>query len=148
MLGPAFELHLRGSPAAGLRGYENPVRENLLESWARFDSDWTIEPSAEVIDFGGGAFIPDFVLRHPEGQVVHLELLGFWTPEHLTERLRELEAAGLRGFLLAAWEELRGSRDPFAREDAHVVVFKRTLDPAAVEWAAEKLVVKESMTPA
>ncbi|MCA1613082.1 MAG: DUF790 family protein [Acidobacteria bacterium] len=145
----ASDGHALRSPAAGLRrGYENPVREKLLESWARFDSDWTIEPSAEVIDFGGGTFIPDFVLRHPEGQVVHLELLGFWTPEHLTERLRELEAAGLRGFLLAAWEELRGSRDPFAREDAHVVVFKRTLDPAAVEWAAEKLVVKESMTAA
>jgi hypothetical protein len=144
----ASDRHALRSPAEGLRGYENPVREKLLESWARFDSDWTIEPSTAVIDFGGGAFIPDFVLRHPQGQVVHLELLGFWTPEHLTERLRELEGAGLRGFLLAAWEELRGSRDPFAREDAHVVVFKRTLDPAAVEWAAEKLIVKESMAPA
>ncbi len=144
----ASDRHSLRSPAAGLRGYENPVRDKLLGSWARFDSDWTLEPSTEVIDFGGGAFIPDFVLRHPEGQVVHLELLGFWTPEHLTERLRELEGAGLRGFLLAAWEELRGSREPFAREDAHVVVFKRTLDPAAVEWAAEKLIVKESLTPA
>ena len=143
----AADRHSLRSPAEGLRGYENPVRGKLLESWARFDTDWTLEPSSEVIDFGGGAFIPDFVLRHPEGQVVHLELLGFWTPEHLSERLRELEAAGLRNFLLAAWEELRGSREPFAREDAHAVVFKRTLDPAAVEWAAEKLVVKESMTP-
>jgi predicted nuclease of restriction endonuclease-like RecB superfamily len=142
------ERHTLRSPAAGLRGYENPVREKLQESWARFETDWTLEPSTEVIDFGGGAFIPDFTLRHPDGQVVHLELLGFWTPEHLTERLRELGQAGLRNFLLAAWEELRGSREPFAREDAHVVVFKRTLEPVAVEWAAEKLVIQEQVAAA
>ena len=116
------------------------LRDKLLESWGRFDTEWTLEPSREVVALGASAFIPDFALRHPEGQLVHLELLGFWTPEHLAARLRELEAAGLRNFLLAAWDDLRGSRDPFAREDPHVVVFKRTLDPAAVEWAAEKLV--------
>jgi hypothetical protein len=51
----------------------------------------------------------------------------------------------LRNFLLAAWEELRGSREPFVKESANVVVFKRTLDPAAVEWAAEKLIVNEQL---
>ena len=120
--------------------YANPVRDKLLEAWGRFDTEWALEPSREVIGLGAGAFIPDFALRHPGGQLLFIELLGFWTPENLAERLRELEAAGFRNFLLAAWEELRGSRDPFAREDPHVVVFKRTLDPAAVEWAAEKLV--------
>ncbi len=116
------------------------LRDKLLESWGRFDSEWTLEPSREVVTIGASAFVPDFALRHPDGQLLHLELLGFWTPDRLAARLGELEAAGLRNFLLAAWEELRGSRDPFAREDPHVVVFKRTLDPAAVEWAAEKLV--------
>ena len=120
--------------------YESPARDKLLESWGRFHTEWALEPSREVVAAGAGAFIPDFALRHPDGQLVFIELLGFWTPEHLAARLRELEAAGLRNFLLAAWEELRGSRDPFAREDPHVIVFKRTLDPAAVEWAAEKLV--------
>jgi hypothetical protein len=31
------------------------------------------------------------------------------------------------------------------KETANVIVFKRTLDPAAVEWAAEKLVVSERL---
>jgi uncharacterized protein len=120
--------------------YDAGLRDKLLEAWGRFDTEWALEPSREVVAAGATAFIPDFTLRHPGGQFLHLELLGFWTPEHLSARLGELEAAGLRNFLLAAWEELRGSRDPFARESAHVVQFKRTLDPAAVEWAAEKLV--------
>jgi predicted nuclease of restriction endonuclease-like RecB superfamily len=136
---------LRAPEDAGWRGCENAVREKLEESWAKFDTAWALEPSHEVIDLGGTAFVPDFVLRHREGQIVHLEVLGFWTPERLTARLVELEGAGASNFLLAAWEELRGSREPFVKETTHVVIFKRTLDPAAVEWAAEKLVLNEQL---
>ena len=149
-LGAAFfELKSEGhglrTAEAGAPGYQNPTREKLREGWEKFDSAWALEASSEVIDLGETAFVPDFALRHADGQVVHLEIMGFWTPEHLTERLREFEHAGLRNFLLAAWEELRGSREPFAKESANVVVFKRTLDPAAVEWAAEKLIVSEQL---
>jgi hypothetical protein len=144
-----FELKSEGhglrTTDAGVAGYQNPVREKLLEGWQKFDSLWTLEASSEVIDLGATAFVPDFALRHADGQTVYLEILGFWTPEHLAERLREFEHAGLRNFLLAAWEELRGSREPFVKESANVVVFKRTLDPAAVEWAAEKLIVGEQL---
>lgn len=138
-----FELHserhgLRGGEA-GWRGCENSVRDKLEEAWQAFDSAWTLERSGEVVSLGETIFVPDFVLRHAEGEIVQLEILGFWTPERLTERLRELERAGLRNFLLAAWEDLRGSREPFTKETANVVVFRRALDPAAVEWAAEKL---------
>jgi predicted nuclease of restriction endonuclease-like RecB superfamily len=117
----------------------------LEESWAKFDSAWTLEPSREVIDLGESTFVPDFALRHADGEIVYLEVLGFWTPERLLERLREFERARFRNFLLAAWEELRGSREPFVKETANVVVFKRTLDPAAVGWAAEKLSVSERL---
>ncbi|MDT7603710.1 MAG: uncharacterized protein QOF61_1707 [Acidobacteriota bacterium] len=131
---------------AGWRGIsENAVREKLQEAWAKFDSAWELEPSHEVIDLGETAFVPDFVLRHTDGQIVYLEILGFWTPEHLTARLGEFERARFGKFLLAAWDELRGSREPFVKETANVVVFKRTLDPAAVEWAAEKLVLKDQL---
>jgi predicted nuclease of restriction endonuclease-like RecB superfamily len=131
---------------AGWRGSsEKSVREKLEESWAKFDSAWTLEPSREVIDLGESAFVPDFALHHADGEIVYLEVLGFWTPERLSERLREFERARFKNFLLAAWEDLRGSREPFVKETANVVVFKRTLDPAAVEWAAEKLIVSERL---
>jgi hypothetical protein len=133
------ERHGLGGFEEALPAYENPVREKLTEAWARFDTAWTLETSGEVLPLGETTFVPDFALRHPEGQIVYLELLGFWTPEHLSRRLDEFGRAGARNFLLAAWEELRGSRDPFAKESPNVIQFKRSLDPAAVEWAAEKL---------
>jgi predicted nuclease of restriction endonuclease-like RecB superfamily len=66
--------------------YDAGLRDKLLEAWGRFDTEWTLEPSREVVAVGATAFVPDFALRHPEGHLVHLELLGFWTPEHLSAR--------------------------------------------------------------
>jgi predicted nuclease of restriction endonuclease-like RecB superfamily len=120
-------------------GYENPVLERLPRDWAKAATGWELEPSREVIDLAGGAFIPDFVLRNASGAVVHLEVLGFWTPEHLRERLLEFDHAGLRHFILAAWDDLRGSRDPLTNVPPNTVIFKRSLDPSTVCLMAERL---------
>jgi predicted nuclease of restriction endonuclease-like RecB superfamily len=135
------EGHALSSHYLSVVTYENPVREKLLQSWARFESEWKLETSTEIINLGASAFIPDFALRHErEGHVVYLEILGFWTPPHLQERLREFAGSGFRNFLLAAWEELRGSREPLVTAPPHALIFKRTLDPATVELAANKLI--------
>ncbi len=123
--------------------YENPVVEKLAESWARFDSPWTLEESREVIDLGESAFIPDFVIRHPEGKRVYLEILGFWTPQYLHDRLREFAHGGIDNFIIAAWDELRGSRDPLVSVPPHTIIFKKNLDPAVVELAINKLFAEE-----
>ena len=100
--------------------------------------------SGTVIDLGDSAFIPDYVLRHAEtGTTVFLELLGFWTPEHLRERLLEFDHAGLTNFILAAWDDLRGTRDPMTNVPPNTIVFKRSLDPAAVALLADKLIGQE-----
>ena len=120
--------------------YANPVIEKLSASWPRGGGDWMLEKSSEVIALGDSAFIPDFKLTHTSGARVHLEVLGFWTPEHLRERLLEFEHAGLRNFILAAWDELRGSRDPMTNVPPNTIIFKRSLDPAAVALMADNLV--------
>ncbi|HEV3470969.1 MAG TPA: DUF790 family protein [Pyrinomonadaceae bacterium] len=120
-------------------GYENPVIEKLSAGWARAGGSWALERSSEVIDLGDSAFIPDFTLRHPSGARVHLEVLGFWTPERLRERLKDFAHAGLTNFILAAWDDLRGSRDPLTSVPANVIVFKTSLDPALVALKADEL---------
>src|ERR1044072_1574232 len=123
--------------------YENPVVEKLAATWARAGTAWTLEPSSIVIDLGDSAFIPDYVLRHAEtGTHVFLELLGFWTPEHLPERLLEFEHAGQTNFILCVWDELRGTRDPMTNVPPNTIVFKRSLDAAAVALLADELIQK------
>ena len=124
-------------------GYETPTIAQLAESWARFDSPWTLEPGREVIDLGDGAFIPDFVVRHPDGEYVYLEILGFWTPDHLDARLKEFAHGGIKNFIIAAWDELRGTRDPLSRIPPHTVVFKKKLDPMSIVLAIEQLAARD-----
>lgn len=118
---------------------ENPLLEKLADDWANSESLWQLERSNTVISLGESAFVPDFVIRHPDGAEFYLEVLGFWTPRHLQERLREFEHYGIGNFLIAAWDELRGSREPLTRIPPHVIVFKKSLEPVAVELAMEKL---------
>jgi predicted nuclease of restriction endonuclease-like RecB superfamily len=124
--------------------YENPVIEKLATTWSKAGGEWTLEPSGEVIDLGDSAFIPDFVLRREDGARVFLEVLGFWTPEHLRERLLEFDHARIKNFILAAWDELRGSRDPLTNVPPNTIVFKRSLDPSVVALMAEQLVSRAS----
>ncbi len=109
-----------------------PDTDELATRWARFDSPWTLTVNSEVIDLGASAFIPDYVLHHPDGQRVYLELLGFWTPQYLHERLREFAHARCENFILAASDELRGSREPLPHVPPHTVIFKTKLAPAEV----------------
>ncbi|MDT5293847.1 MAG: uncharacterized protein QOJ76_727 [Acidobacteriota bacterium] len=126
--------------------YENPVVEKLLATWERAGVAWVLEPSSEVVDLGDSAFIPDFVLRHnATGARVFLEVLGFWTPEHLRARLLEFDHAGLKNFILAAWDDLRGSRDPLTNIPPNTIVFKRNLDPGGVALMADGLTAPHEM---
>jgi predicted nuclease of restriction endonuclease-like RecB superfamily len=142
-----FELDSRQtrlrSSYVSITPYANPVIEKFAESWERRECAWELEECREVIDLGASAFIPDFRLADSSGRVFYLEILGFWTPQHLSERLAELADRGLNNFILAAWDELRGSRDPLTKIPPHTIVFKKNLDPAIVELSINKIVSGE-----
>ena len=121
--------------------YENPALGKFAVDWQKFESEWKLAESSEVIDLGESAFIPDFVLRHASGKKIYLEILGFWTPQYLKARLKEFEHGGFKDFIIAAWDELRGSRDPLTKVPPHTIVFKRSLDPVIVELEMEKMVM-------
>jgi hypothetical protein len=57
--------------------------------------------------------------------------------------LKELERAGIGNFILAAWDELRGSRDPLARVPPRTIVFKRNLDPVMIELMLNEMIDAE-----
>ncbi len=119
--------------------YENPVHEKLKKAWEKSDVSWDLEENREVVDLGKTAFAPDFVLLSPDGEKTYLDVLGFWTPKSLQKRLAELEAANFKRFIIAAWQELRGSREEATFTSENVVFFKSKLEPLLLEEAAEKL---------
>lgn len=121
--------------------YENPIFERLKKDWAKAEISWQLKENTEVVDLGKTAFIPDFVLVSPDGAKIYLDVLGFWTPKSLQKRLEEFEAANYKKFIIAAWQELRGSREEPLWENENVVFFKTKLEPKKLEEIAEKLSV-------
>ncbi|MGH9847407.1 MAG: DUF790 family protein [Blastocatellia bacterium] len=107
---------------------ENSIVEKLLAKWPELGGTWSLERSHEVIDLGEGAFAPDLVAQAADGRRIYIELMGFWTPRYLNDRLAEFERGGMREFLLAVSEELRGSREAPATLPPNVIVYKSGLD--------------------
>ena len=50
--------------------------------------------------------LPDFALEHPDGRRAILEIMGFWTPEYLEEKLDKIRQADVENLVLAVSEEL------------------------------------------
>ncbi|HVE57229.1 MAG TPA: DUF790 family protein, partial [Pyrinomonadaceae bacterium] len=94
----------------------------------------------EVIDLGKTAFVPDLVLISPEKKKIYLDILGFWTPKTLQKRLEEFASANYTKFIIAASQELRGSREEPLWESEHVIFYKTKIEPLLLTETAEKLI--------
>lgn len=121
--------------------YENPDIQKLLKNWEKRAGDWNLRENLKVIDLGKTAFVPDLVLVSPEGSEIYLDVLGFWTPKSLQKRLEEFRAAGFTKFILAASQELRGSRDEPLWESPNVIFYKTKIEPLLLVEMAEKLLI-------
>ncbi|CAN5565261.1 DUF790 family protein [soil metagenome] len=119
--------------------YENPIHEKLKKAWEKSSVEWKLKENKEVLDLGKTAFIPDFVLISPDKKKIYLDVLGFWTPKSLQKRLEEFRAANYDKFILAAWQDLRGSREEPTFTSENVIFFKTKLEPLSIIETAEKL---------
>jgi predicted nuclease of restriction endonuclease-like RecB superfamily len=120
--------------------YKNSDIERLRKDWEKSSVNWQLRENREVVDLGKTAFIPDFVLVSPDADKVYLDVLGFWTPKSLKQRIEEFQAANFRKFIFAAGQDLRGSREEPLWESENVVFYKTKILPRELEESAEKLV--------
>ena len=116
------------------------VRGAFIRAWerAKDTGGWTLERGGAVLTFPErkAALVPDFTLLDADtGEVVQLEILGFWSERNLVERVALLREAGQRGHrvLVAASEKLGASQEALAGAvEGGIVPFKDRLSPKAV----------------
>lgn len=121
--------------------YENPDIEKLFKNWEKSSADWQLKKNRKVIDLGKTAFIPDLVLISLENKKVYLDILGFWTPKSLQKQLEEFKAASYKNFIIAASQELRGSREEPLWGSENVLFYKTKIAPLMLVEMAEKLLI-------
>ncbi len=120
--------------------YENPDIDKLLKNWEKSSTDWQLKENKKVIDLGKTAFIPDLVLISPENKKIYLDILGFWTPKSLQKRLEEFQSANYKKFIIAASQELRGSREEPIWESENVLFYKTKIAPLELIEMAGKII--------
>ncbi len=123
--------------------YENPDIQRLQKAWEKLSGDWQLKENREVVDLGKTAFVPDLVLISPGKEKIFLDVLGFWTPKSLEKRLAEFSAAGFTNFIIAASNELRGSREEYTRESPHLILYKTRIEPLLLTETAQRLLMTD-----
>ncbi len=85
------------SPRDGLRShlppsdaFDSEVEQAFAEKFGPERDGWRLEREGDVLVRNQRVFLPDFVFRHSDGTIVHLEIIGFWTPEYLEKKKQTL----------------------------------------------------------
>jgi len=114
-----------GAGATAPSEFDSTLEAAIARKFGHERAGWTLVREGLVLDLGRGrVLVPDFVFRHRDGTEVALEIVGYWTPEYVADKLRRL--AGVRGvhLLVAVPRSLavRAGRLPAA-----VLPFRRRL---------------------
>ncbi len=118
--------------------FDSDLEQTLAQKWERANTDWELVREDDVLDLGAEVMIPDFALEHPDGRRAILEIVGFWTPEYLDEKLAKIRKADLDHLLVAVSERLECSADDFEENEDRVLWFKSGIHVYDVVELAEE----------
>lgn len=125
------------SPHVLPKDCDSAVERALARDVRRLGTDWQIRRETTAIQVGERVFFPDFTLSRKGEHPILVEIVGYYTPEYLTSKLRVLSEAGLRRIVVCVDESLAQDRAAF-RADA-VLFYRRRVDAAALLAAAERI---------
>jgi predicted nuclease of restriction endonuclease-like RecB superfamily len=104
--------------------FDSNLEAAIARKFGHTRSGWTLVREGAVLEAGGSLIVPDFVFHHEDGTAVALEIVGYWTPEYLADKLRTLAAVRRTNLIVAVPRALalRAGALPAA-----VLPFKRRL---------------------
>ena len=125
--------------------FDSDLERTLSQKWERATTDWELHREDDVLDLGSEVMIPDFAVEHPDGRRAILEIVGFWTPEYLEEKLAKIEAAELDHLLIAVSDRLECSATDVEKVSDQVLWFKSGIHVYDVVNLADKHAIQTSV---
>lgn len=122
--------------------FDSDVERTLARKWGRATTEWALIREDDVLDLGDEVMLPDFALEHPDGRRALLEIVGFWTPEYLDEKLAKIRNADRDNLLVAVSERLACSADDFDGTSDRLLWFKSGIHVYDVVDLAEEHAVE------
>ena len=126
-------------PATPPSLYDSRLEERFAAEIVKLAPDWDLLREPEPLRAAGTLIFPDFLLRHrlhPRRQVL-IEIVGFWTPQYLANKLEKLRQADT--VCLLCVDEDRACATADLPPQLPVVRFRRRIDAAAVLREVERL---------
>jgi predicted nuclease of restriction endonuclease-like RecB superfamily len=141
-----LQSHYRDEPQ-----FNSAAEEAFFQRFSRKSKNkWTIEREGAILSLHNTVMIPDFTFRHQDGRVVHLEIVGFWTPQYLAKKIEKIKTLDPPNIVLAIPQSLNCANEEF---NGPVIRFKERLlikdvlpmieEYAKVEIIAELVVNKD-----
>jgi uncharacterized protein len=132
------------SPACGLTSpvqvndeFDSNVEADFANKWGTEPRNgWTLERETEIVHSNQKAFIPDFLLRHRDGRSILMEVVGFWTPEYLRQKLETLDAFREHLILLVV---AQSSKQHFETNIQPIVFYKTVIKVESILEALNML---------
>jgi predicted nuclease of restriction endonuclease-like RecB superfamily len=113
----------------------------FVELFRKRIDDWEIIEETGLLPLGDGFWVPDFHLVHRDtGQVVYLEVLGFWRKSSVERHLERLRRHVREPFVLAVSDQLRVDDVELEGLPAGVHRFRQMPLPDEVARLASELV--------
>ena len=122
--------------------FDSDLERTLATKWERANTEWELVREDDVIDLGAEVLLPDFALKHPDGRRAILEIVGFWTPEYLDEKLAKIHQADVENPVLAMSEELDCMSEDIDLEAERLLWFKTGIHVYDVVDLAEEYAVQ------
>ncbi len=121
------------------RAHDSELEARFEKDLRRLSTPWSIVREGGVVRVGQRTFYPDFVLASASGRVL-VEVVGFWTPEYLAAKAALLRGATVPIVLCVDERHARGA----LVADPRVVLFRETIDAAAVVAACERALAEQT----
>ncbi len=111
--------------------YDSMLEAAFVARWEKLKTPWQLEREVNLIPIPGSVMIPDFRLVHPDGRDFILEIVGYWRPEYLQKKFRQVQQADVNNLILAISERLNLAKAGVNPQTipARVVWFKEKLNP-------------------
>ena len=120
------------------REYDSRLEERFAREFSRASLDWDLVREPEPVEAGDALMFPDFAVVHRRdtSRRFLLEIVGFWTPEYLREKLERLHAMPQSPLILCIDRGLNCSAGDLPSH-ARVVWFEKRIEPRSVLAAIE-----------
>ena len=115
----------------------------LVASFGRLATGWRVAPATSILDLAGvGLCVPDLVFER-DGQVVHLEVMGYWSRDAVWRRVELVEQGLAAPILFAVSSRLRVSEGVLAGDaPSGLYVYKGTMSANAVAARIDALAAR------